>query len=106
LKKDKDFSSRDSGGGRPLGLRSEECYKEKSFSLEEGDLLLLYSDGAIDARSQEHERYGTDRLRESMASNSDESVEELLGGILGDLEKFRGKEPWADDLTLLAFKCL
>jgi len=24
--------------------------------------------------------------------------------LLEDLEIFRGKEPWADDLTLLAFK--
>ncbi len=98
------FENLEAGEGLPLGLRSEETYMEKSFSLEEGDLLLLYSDGAIDARSENRERYGSDRLKESLTEKREEPVEELLGGILEDLDDFRGKEPWADDLTLLAFK--
>ncbi len=100
------FEPLEAGDGLPLGLRASETYLEKSFSLEEGDLLLLYSDGAIDARSEERERYGSDRLKESFTNKREEPVEELLGGIFDDLDSFRGKEPWADDLTLLAFKCV
>jgi serine phosphatase RsbU (regulator of sigma subunit) len=100
------FESLEIGEGLPLGLRANEVYLEKSFDLEEGDLLLLYSDGAIDARSEERERFGSDRLKVSLTEKCEEPVEELLGGILEDLDSFRGKEPWADDLTLLAFKCV
>jgi sigma-B regulation protein RsbU (phosphoserine phosphatase) len=106
LKDGKNFESLEVGEGLPLGLRSNETYLEKSFDLEAGDLLLLYSDGAIDARSEERERYGSERLRKSLTVKCQEPVEELLGGILEDLESFRGKEPWADDLTLLAIKCV
>jgi len=100
----KEFESLEAGEGLPLGLRPDETYIEKSFDLEDGDLLLLYSDGAIDARSEERERFGSSRLKESLSTKADEPVEELLGGIFEDLDKFRGREPWADDLTLLAFK--
>lgn len=106
VKKDRELTNLDGGGGLPLGLRAEESYQEKTFSLEGGDLILLYSDGAIDARSKSRERYGPERLRESLTTKCGEPVEELLGGLLEDLETFRGKEPWADDLTLLAFKCV
>ena len=66
MKGGKEFESLEVGDGLPLGLRSDETYPEKSFDLDEGDLLLLYSDGAIDARSEKRERYGSNRLRESL----------------------------------------
>lgn len=91
-------------GGLPLGLRGSEDYTEKTLTLDEGDILLLYSDGAIDARSEEKERYGNKRLLESVSRKTGESADELLKGILEDLESFRGKQPWSDDLTLLAIK--
>ncbi len=41
--------------------------EERSVQLEEGDRIVLFTDGAYDARSPRGERFGLDRLREIMS---------------------------------------
>jgi serine phosphatase RsbU (regulator of sigma subunit) len=62
------------GAGQPLGLETELEVAGASGPLLEGDGVLLYTDGILDARDGSSERFGEDRLRSLVASYGRESA--------------------------------
>ena len=90
-------------GGIPLGLRSGQEYPESTFTLDDGDRLLIYTDGMTDARDPSGALYGAERLSDRLAAGADESAAALLDRLVDDLERYRGEQPWPDDLTALTF---
>jgi len=90
--------------GLPLGLEKGHVYEIHSIHLEPGDLLLLYSDAAIEEADAQGNRLGVEgfqdlleRLRFSGSSASLARVEEAL------LKHGNGLR-LADDLTLIAVR--
>jgi serine phosphatase RsbU (regulator of sigma subunit) len=73
-----------------------------SIVFEPGDILLLYTDGVIEARSPSGEFYP---LAERLGSFSGSTPDALLRDIQGDLISHAGREP-ADDVALLAIQRL
>ncbi|MGN6726219.1 MAG: PP2C family protein-serine/threonine phosphatase [Tepidisphaeraceae bacterium] len=67
------------------------------------DVLLLYTDGAIEASNEEAEQFGPDRLREAFGACDNEPAE-VLKCIVERLTAFHGPEDPDDDLTLLAIR--
>src|SRR5215207_8776663 len=91
--------------GMPLGLMPGMSYEEGEISLREGDSVLVYSDGLVEAHDpQRREMFGFPRLRELVAEHGAEkrSLGEVL---LEELYSFVG-EGWEqeDDITLLTLK--
>jgi serine phosphatase RsbU (regulator of sigma subunit)/anti-sigma regulatory factor (Ser/Thr protein kinase) len=86
--------------GMPLGLMPGMTYEEKEAVIAPGEELLLYSDGVTEAHSAVREMYGTPRLAELVAGEED-----LIGGLLGSLERFTGSG-WEqeDDITLVTLR--
>ena len=90
--------------GMPLGLMSGMSYEEGEASLTEGDSVLFYSDGLVEAHDPEGEMFGFPKLRALVAEHAEE--ERPLGEFLvEELYSFVG-EGWEqeDDITLLALK--
>ena len=90
--------------GMPLGLMAGMEYEEQRTSLREGENVLFYSDGLVEAHDPEGEMFGFPRLRELIAHHTDE--EGALGEFLmEELYSFVG-EAWEqeDDITLLTLK--
>ncbi|MFJ2649141.1 PP2C family protein-serine/threonine phosphatase [Streptomyces sp. NPDC087420] len=73
-----------------------------TFAFEAGDIMLLYTDGAIEARSPSGEFYP---LAERLRSFAGATPEVLLREIHRDLVKHVGEEP-GDDVALLAIERL
>ncbi len=69
-----------------------------------GDILLLYTDGITEAKNENNEEFGYERLRELVKANYDQSPEEIERVILNELTTFCGTKPPSDDLTLLVIK--
>ncbi len=46
------------GDNLPLGFRKGEIYNQQSVSFEQGDLLVLYSDGVTETRNRAGELFG------------------------------------------------
>ena len=89
--------------GMPLGLMPEMSYEEKEASLREGESVLFYSDGLVEAHDPKGEMFGFPRLRELVAESS---KERSLGDVLlEELYSFVG-EDWEqeDDITLLTLE--
>ena len=91
--------------GMPLGLMPGMSYEEGEISLREGESVLFYSDGLVEAHDpQRREMFGFPRLRELVAEHGAE--ERSLGEVLlEELYSFVG-EGWEqeDDITLLTLR--
>jgi serine phosphatase RsbU (regulator of sigma subunit) len=89
--------------GMPLGLMPEMSYEEKEAVLREGDSVLFYSDGLVEAHDPHYEMFGFPRLGALIAEHGEESS--LVDSLLEELYSFVG-EGWEqeDDITLLTLK--
>ncbi|MGF7179059.1 SpoIIE family protein phosphatase [Tunturiibacter psychrotolerans] len=57
-------------GSLPLGLVEDADYEEVTFRVEEGQTLMLYTDGIVEARSATGELFGFDRTQELVQKKS------------------------------------
>ncbi|SRR6266568_3163123 len=80
--------------GLPLGIPSDECLQEGVLTFERGDILVLYSDGLIDARPE----LGLNSLILADLLGGTESAQEMVDRLIA-LPALEGPPP--DDLTVL-----
>jgi sigma-B regulation protein RsbU (phosphoserine phosphatase) len=90
-------------GGPVLGLLPAANYEQGSVSFADGDLLVLYSDGIIEAANAQGDEFGVERLAELAAADSNASADQLRAQILEAVREFSGGEI-ADDRTLLILR--
>jgi predicted ester cyclase len=92
--------------GMPLGLMPEMSYDEKEASLKEGDSVLFYSDGLVEAHDPKREMFGFPRLRRLVAEHDADAEERsLVDFLMDELRSFTG-EGWEqeDDITLVTLR--
>jgi serine phosphatase RsbU (regulator of sigma subunit) len=80
-------------------------YEEREETLAPGDGVLFYSDGLVEAHNPQGEMFGFPRLRKPISVHGTGSGEELVGILLGELERFTGQN-WVqeDDITLVTMQ--
>lgn len=78
-------------------------YEQGSFSFSAGDMLFMYTDGAIEARSPEGAFFGEERLRNSLLAHAPAGVEGLCAGILDELDAFT-ESALDDDIAMVALR--
>ena len=79
-------------------------YLEYKLELHKGDILFVYTDGVAEATDAANTLYGTERMLTALNSFSDGTPEELLHVVKNDIDRFVGKAPQFDDITMLALK--
>ncbi|WP_437970080.1 SpoIIE family protein phosphatase [Sorangium sp. So ce260] len=67
--------------------------------LEDGDLLVLYSDGVTEARNVQQEQFGLERLCSAVEVSQDAPVEVIRDRILRDVESWCSSPD--DDITIV-----
>jgi sigma-B regulation protein RsbU (phosphoserine phosphatase) len=77
---------------------------ETVVQLGPGDLMLLFSDGVIEADDGKGARFGTDRLRKLLVANRERSPQEVRNAIVDAVLRWGGRTP-DDDVTLLVIRC-
>ncbi len=88
-------------GGTLIGLGSDVPFEEGRARLEEGDRLLLYTDGLVEHRNAAGEAFGEDRLLEEFAGAAELDLEGVAGSLVEALLAHGGDAPLRDDVTLL-----
>jgi sigma-B regulation protein RsbU (phosphoserine phosphatase) len=71
------------------------------FDFRKGDKLILYTDGVNEAMNSSKMEYGLDSLEFFLNNNAGKKTNELMNGLIADVNKFTGKSLQRDDLTLL-----
>ena len=88
--------------GKGLGLLANSIYETARYDFDRYSRMLLFTDGAYEARNPEKEEFGIRRLEETAVQETDESSDALVNRLLGSIEKFRNGIPTDDDLTFVA----
>lgn len=93
------------GHGRFLGMiEGNPDLEECSLRLRPGDLLVLYSDGLTDAANPIGERYGVQRLMDSVTAWAGKPATKICDAIFGQVLAFQGKACQFDDMALMVVK--
>jgi serine phosphatase RsbU (regulator of sigma subunit) len=89
--------------GMPLGLMPGMEYEEEVASLREGESVLFYSDGLVEAHDPQGQMFGFPRLRALVAKHGEKGS--LADFLMEELYSFVG-EGWEqeDDITLLTLR--
>lgn len=91
--------------GMGLGMVRNSSYANyvhsNSFSYNSGDTLLLYTDGITEAKNNEDEQFGSERLKESFTIHASKTPDQVKEGIKSDLLEFIQSEEIDDDYTLV-----
>jgi sigma-B regulation protein RsbU (phosphoserine phosphatase) len=91
------------GEGLFLGLVDNDTVKYDVYELqlENGDRVILYTDGITEQQNTGGEMYGIDRFYEVIMDNIHRESQDLMNFIINDLKEFSNGAPQNDDTTLL-----
>ena len=92
------------GLGIDKGPLFEKNLEEQTVSLSEGDIILLYTDGIVEAMNSKNEMFGEDTLLDILINNRQKNVPLIREAVLKELENFLEEEAVQDDLTLVILK--
>jgi serine phosphatase RsbU (regulator of sigma subunit) len=89
--------------GMPLGLMPGMFYEEKEAVLKEGDSILFYSDGLVEAHDPQREMFGFPRLQGFVGAHPGGAT--MIDFLLEELARFVG-DSWEqeDDITLVTLE--
>lgn len=95
--------------GMPLGMKPDTEYKaSESIQLEQGDVILLMTDGIDEALAEgnESEFFGTDRALDIVRAHAQNPAGTICDAIINGVREFSGTRSQEDDLTLVVVKVL
>lgn len=87
-----------------VGVFDDFEYKNDSCLLEEGDALVMYTDGITEAFNIEKEQFGEARFEDTLSELAYENSESMIAEIHNDLHEFVGDAPQSDDITVMIIK--
>jgi len=92
-------------GGLPLGIFQTSRYSESVVEFRSGDVLVMYTDGVVEARNQLDEEFGLKRLEEVVRESRERRAHEIVKAITTAVDEHSvdvgGPE---DDLTVSIVK--
>ena len=95
----------DTEGDRfPLGILQESLYEEKKLQLSEGDTVVFYTDGVVEAMNARGELYGFERFMASVEEGKCLGAQALLEKLMADVACYTGDVEQHDDITIVVVK--
>jgi serine phosphatase RsbU (regulator of sigma subunit) len=92
--------------GMALGIDAALDFGQREIHLDSGDVLILYTDGMLDALNARGEEFGDERLRRVCAQHRAESAAQVVAALRDEVLHFVGDQPLADDCTVVIVKRL
>jgi phosphoserine phosphatase RsbU/P len=90
--------------GPVLGPAPNQRYNTDSIYINAGDVLVLYTDGIVEAANRKFEFFGDARLKESILKYKDRSPKEISELIIQDVQRFSARGKYSDDKTIVVIK--
>jgi sigma-B regulation protein RsbU (phosphoserine phosphatase) len=90
-------------GGAPVGMFRDWFYRVGDVLLNVGDLVIVYTDGVIEAVNPAGEEWGVEGLRKAAAESDAQSAEDIVHTVFSCMDEFsRGHQP--DDATVAVLR--
>ncbi len=90
--------------GMALGIDEEAAWVAVSLRIEPEDVLLLYTDGVVEAINPQGEFYGMDRLGEMAQGIARQPSQWIIRAIHEDVLSFQEDVAQSDDMTLVCLR--
>lgn len=90
--------------GLILGVKRKVTFEEKKIQLQDGDILLLYTDGITEAANAGGELFGEDRLCTLLRENHTQSPQQIIDNLLEQVRFHTGCQNLNDDVSLVIMK--
>ncbi len=91
-------------GGLPLGIAVAQGYECGHAVLNRGDLLLIFTDGLVEAENEQSSEYGEERMLPLVQSLQPRSAAEGLKRVMSSVDAFVGLARQHDDITCLLLR--
>jgi sigma-B regulation protein RsbU (phosphoserine phosphatase) len=90
--------------GTALGFEPGLKFDATELPFDEGDALILYTDGVTEAFNAQEECYGDERLLPDAATLAGLAAPGIAAGLLQRVRAFAGQAPQSDDIAILTLK--
>lgn len=93
-------------GGLPLGIDADARFNSGRLTLARGDLLMIFTDGLVEAANDQREEYGERRLLERLQAVGNANAGATLNSVMAAVDAFVGTTRQHDDITCLILKAV
>lgn len=97
-------------GGMALGLTSgttfDEELQEVVINMEQGDRVILYTDGITEAMNAKGEEFGMERFGRTVAALASKNAREFAEGVMGEIDRHSAGAEQHDDITMVNFRLI
>lgn len=87
--------------GQLMGVLDKPMLDEQTVSIPSGGVIVLYTDGVIDARHSNGDSFGLERLIKELELPRDGSAQDQCDRLWQVLSNFQSKDAQEDDVTLV-----
>lgn len=91
-------------GGPIVGLFDAATFEEETVTLQNGDWLIVFSDGVSEAMSASADEYGENRIVSVVERNKTLEPRQLLEALFADVREFTRGAPQSDDITAMVLR--
>ena len=88
----------------PVGIEKTTTYKDIEFTANQGDIIICYTDGLVEALNAQGQQYSLASLSNIIKANAKLPGKDIANLVKTDIKKFIGNETLRDDQTLLVIK--
>ncbi|RQW78461.1 MAG: HAMP domain-containing protein [Methanothrix sp.] len=92
------------GGGIALGMLDRMELKGERIPIQPGDVMVMYSNGVVEAENGNKRPFGVERLINLIISNREHSASDILSIIEAELDGFSKNQTAQSDVTLVIIK--
>lgn len=90
--------------GGILGIAPHQRCSVENINMQHGDVLLIVTDGVLEAQSPIGEFYGIERLADHVRAAHDQSPRTIAMRILEDVQHFSAGAAYSDDRTIVVIQ--
>jgi sigma-B regulation protein RsbU (phosphoserine phosphatase) len=87
-------------GGPIVGAFPAAAFREDTIRLDDGDTVVMFSDGVTESRDGNGDEFGDERLITTVRQPPAASADVLLKRVLGTVQEFCGGSEQSDDITV------
>ncbi|MFC1879557.1 SpoIIE family protein phosphatase [Chloroflexota bacterium] len=87
-----------------MGITTNTDWRIENAYLHPGSVLVLYTDGIVDAMNREDELFGAERMLASIEAHADKNAEEIQTALLEAIATHRGAAARFDDISMVIVK--
>jgi phosphoserine phosphatase RsbU/P len=90
--------------GMVLGPAPDAVYSRRAAHMEPGDVVLLYTDGVVEAHDSKAREFGVSRLKRLLVEARRESAREVVQRVVNAARSWSHGAPVEDDMTAVAIR--